>query len=115
MNYEVARRTNEIGICMALGAQSRSVLWMVLKESLVLLGVGVGMGIPAALAVTRLLKNQLFGLKANDPLTFAVAIFAVCVVTLVAGYFPGTAQPRSIPWWRFATTKEQRCLAFYKT
>ena len=88
MNYEVARRTNEIGIRMALGAQSRSVLWMVLKESLVLLGVGVAIGIPAALAVTRLLKNQLFGLKANDPLTFAVAIFAVCVVTLVAAYFP---------------------------
>ena len=88
MNYEVARRTNEIGIRMALGAQSRSVLWMVLKESLVLLGVGVAIGIPAALAVTRLLKNQLFGLKANDPLTFAVAILAVCVVTLVAAYFP---------------------------
>jgi ABC-type antimicrobial peptide transport system permease subunit len=88
MNYEVARRTNEIGVRMALGAQSKSVMWLVLKESLVLLGAGIAIGIPSALAVTRLLKSQLFGLKANDPITFAGAVFTVCMVTLLAAYFP---------------------------
>jgi predicted permease len=88
MNYEVARRTNEIGVRMALGAQANGVLWLVLRESLVLLGVGIAFGVPAALATTRLLKSQLFGLSASDPVTFAVAILAVGMVTLLAAYFP---------------------------
>jgi predicted permease len=88
MNYEVSRRTNEIGVRMALGAQSEGVLWLVLKESLLFLGVGIAVGIPAALAVTRLLKGQLFGLGASDPRTFALAVFVVCIVTLVSAYFP---------------------------
>jgi predicted permease len=88
MNYEVARRTNEIGVRMALGAESQGVLWLVLKESLVLLGAGVAIGIPVALAATRLLKSQLFGLSASDPRTFVLAVFAVCAVTLLAAYFP---------------------------
>lgn len=88
MNYDVARRTNEIGVRMALGAQTGGVLWLVLKESLVLLGIGVVAGIPAALAATRLLQSQLFGLSSYDPRTFTAAALVVCTVTLAAAYFP---------------------------
>ncbi len=88
MNYDVTRRTNEIGVRMALGAQTSGVLWLVLKESLVLLAIGLAAGIPAALAATRLLQSQLFGLGAHDPATFAIAVFSVTGVVLVAAYFP---------------------------
>jgi predicted permease len=88
MNYVVARRTNEIGVRMALGAQTNGVLWLVLKESMVLLAIGIAVGIPAALVVTRLLRSQLFGLGQHDPMTFAVAVSSVAVVTLLAAYFP---------------------------
>ena len=88
MNYDVARRTNEIGLRMALGAQTGELLWLVLKESLALLGIGVAIGIPAALGVSRLLQNQLFGLRSYDPGTFATAIFMVALVTLLAAYIP---------------------------
>jgi predicted permease len=88
MNYDVARRTNEIGIRMALGAQTNGVLWLVLKESMVLLVIGLAAGLPTAFAATRLLQSQLFGLSPHDPTTFAVAVFVVAVVTLLAAYFP---------------------------
>jgi len=88
MNYDVARRTNEIGVRMALGAQISGVLWLVLKESMVLLAIGIAAGIPAALAATRLLQSQLFGLDAHDPATFAVAICSVTGVALIAAYVP---------------------------
>jgi predicted permease len=88
MNYDVARRTNEIGVRMALGAQTNGVLWLVLKESMVLLTIGIAAGIPAAIAATRLLQSQLFGLSTHDPATFAMAVFGVAVVTLLAAYFP---------------------------
>src|SRR4029077_19221064 len=71
MTYNVVRRTNEIGIRIALGAQNQRVLWMVLKESFLLLGIGIVLGTPATLAATRLVQTQLFGLKASDPLTLA--------------------------------------------
>ena len=88
MNYDVARRTNEIGLRMALGAQTGEVLWLVLKESLALLGIGVAIGIPAAVGVSRLLQSQLFELRSYDPGAFATAIFIVAVVTLLAAYIP---------------------------
>lgn len=88
MNYEVVRRTNEIGVRMALGAQTSGVLWLVLKESMVLLGIGIAAGIPAAFAATRLLQDQLFGLSPHDPSTFAIAVASVAVVAMLAAYFP---------------------------
>lgn len=88
MNYDVSRRTNEIGVRMALGAQTNWVLWLVLKESMVLLSIGLAAGVPAAIAATRLLQSQLFGLSPHDPATFVVAVSAVAVVTLLAAYFP---------------------------
>jgi predicted permease len=88
MNYDVARRTNEIGVRMALGAQTSGVMWLVLKESMVLLIIGLALGLPAAVAATRMLQSQLFGLSPHDPATFALAVFAVAIVTLFAAYFP---------------------------
>jgi ABC-type antimicrobial peptide transport system permease subunit len=97
MNYEVARRTNEIGVRMALGAQSNGVLWMVFKESLLLLAVGIAAGIPTALGVTRLLKSQVFGLGTSDPRILVLAVLAVCTVTLAAAYFPARRATRVDP------------------
>jgi ABC-type antimicrobial peptide transport system permease subunit len=97
MTYNVARRTNEIGIRMALGAQNREVLWMVLKESLLLLGAGIILGVPATIAATRLVGAQLFGLSSSDPLTFAAAILAISTVTILAGYFPARRATRVDP------------------
>ncbi len=88
MTYSVLRRTNEIGIRLALGARTERVLWMVLKESLLLLAIGVALGVPATLAVTRAIQSILFGLKSSDPITLAGAIFVIGAVTLLAAYFP---------------------------
>jgi predicted permease len=97
MTYNVARRTNEIGIRMALGAQNRQVLWMVLKESLFLLGAGIILGVPATIAATRLVGAQLFGLSSSDPLTFMTAILAISTVVLLAAYFPARRATRVDP------------------
>ncbi len=88
MTYNVVRRTNEIGIRIALGAQLNGVLWMILKESLILLAIGVALGIPASLAATRTIQSQLFGLSATDPLTFIAAALIISLVTLIAAWFP---------------------------
>jgi ABC-type antimicrobial peptide transport system permease subunit len=88
MTYNVVRRTNEIGIRIALGAQSNSVLWMVLKESLLLLAIGIAIAVPATLIATRAIRSQLFGLSPTDPLTFIAAILTITLVTLIAAWFP---------------------------
>jgi len=88
MSYAVTRRTNEIGIRMALGAERSGVLWMVMRESLMLVGAGVAIGIPAALAAARLVSSVLYGLKANDPMTIAVSALVMTAVAALAGYLP---------------------------
>ena len=88
MTYNVVRRTNEIGIRIALGAQANRVLWMVLNESMWLLGIGVVLGVPATLAATRLVQAQLFGLSPSDPVTLAAAVMIIAMVTLAAAYLP---------------------------
>jgi ABC-type antimicrobial peptide transport system permease subunit len=88
MSYAVMRRTNEIGIRMALGAERSGVLWMVMRESLMLVAAGVVIGIPAALAATRLVSSVLYGLKATDPITITVSALAMIAVAALAGYLP---------------------------
>jgi predicted permease len=88
MAYNVSQRTNEIGIRMALGAQARAVLAMILREAWLLAVLGIALGLAAALAVTRLLKSQLFGIKPNDPLTYCAAALLLLVITLLAGALP---------------------------
>jgi predicted permease len=88
MSYNVARRTNEIGIRMALGAQRRTVVGMVLGESMLLVGFGVAVGLAAALWAGRFVKTVLYGLSANDPLTIAAAVTLITTVAALAGYQP---------------------------
>ncbi len=86
--YRVSRRTAEIGVRMALGAQRRQVLWMVLRESLVVSLAGVALGLPLSYVGARLLRSMLFGLQPGDPLTFVVALLSITLVAVVAGLIP---------------------------
>jgi len=88
MSYNVARRTNEIGIRLALGARSANVSGMILRESLVLLGIGAALGLPLAVLATRVIQEQLFAVKAIDPASFAIALLVVSLMTVLAGWLP---------------------------
>jgi ABC-type antimicrobial peptide transport system permease subunit len=97
MSYGVARRTNEIGIRMALGARGLSVLWLVLREALVLVVIGLVIGLVAASMVTKTAESLLYELKPNDPLTIALATTLLAVVAVWAGYFPARRASRVDP------------------
>ena len=88
MSYQVAQRTNEIGIRMALGAQSRDVLLMIVKQGSVLILLGLGMGLAGAYALTRVISSLLFGVTAKDPFTFAAVSVLLAFVALLACYIP---------------------------
>jgi predicted permease len=88
MSYNVSRRTSEIGIRMALGAQRRAVLRLVLGESLVLVGCGVALGLGSSVAAGRLVKSVLFGLAPTDVATITTATTVVLAVSVLAGYLP---------------------------
>jgi len=88
MAYTVARRTREIGVRIALGAASSDVVWLVMREVLVLVGIGVAIALPAAWGLTGLVKAQLYGIAPNDPLSMALATAGIVVVALAAGYVP---------------------------
>jgi predicted permease len=97
LSYAVACRTNEIGIRMALGAVRRDVFWLVLRDALRLILLGVALGIPVALAATRLVSGQLFRIGATDPLTIGSATLALLAVTVVASYLPAWRATRVDP------------------
>jgi predicted permease len=88
MSYSVARKRNEIGIRMALGARRAGILRGVLMEALGLVLLGLAVGVPVALGATRLISSQLYGLRPNDALTLALAILLLAAVALLAGYIP---------------------------
>jgi putative ABC transport system permease protein len=88
ISYSVANRTHEIGVRVALGAQSRDVLRLVLRQGLALTLAGVGCGLPASLALTPLMRKFLFGVSATDPLTFIVISLLLIAVALVACWIP---------------------------
>ena len=88
LSYAIGRRTVEIGLRMALGAERGRVLWMVLRETLMLAGVGMCVGIPAALAVAQALRAMLYGLQPADPRVLAAAVGIVVGVALLAGFLP---------------------------
>jgi predicted permease len=88
ISYGISRRTMEIGVRMALGAQRPEVLRMVLLESLSVAAVGLAVGIPASLAVATTLRSMLYALSSSDPLTILVAFAGITMVTLAAAFFP---------------------------
>jgi ABC-type antimicrobial peptide transport system permease subunit len=88
MAFMVTRRTREIGIRMALGAGQGSVVWMVMRETLILAGIGVAIGLAGAYGVTRLIQAQLFGVQPTDLLTMAAAALGIAAVAALAGYIP---------------------------
>jgi predicted permease len=97
MSYNVSRRTNEIGVRMALGAQTRDVLRLVLVESMILVVVGVAIGFATSLAAGRLVASMLFGLAPTDAATLAVAMTVMLAVAAVAGYLPARRAARVDP------------------
>ena len=88
ISYTVSQRTQEIGIRLALGAQTSDVLKMLVRQGMVLTGAGIAIGIAAAVALTRLMETMLFGVSATDPLTFGVIVLLLALVALMACWIP---------------------------
>jgi ABC-type antimicrobial peptide transport system permease subunit len=86
--YSVSRRTAEIGVRMALGAKKSDVLWLIMRETLVLLTIGAAVGVPAALATAHLIKSLLYGLEPSDPLTVTGAAVVLFAAGALAGFLP---------------------------
>jgi ABC-type antimicrobial peptide transport system permease subunit len=103
MAYMVTRRTREIGIRVALGATRSAVVWLVMREVMLLAGVGLAIGIPAAWGATRLIQSQLFGVHPADPWTIALAALGIGAMAGVSGYLParratGIDPMRALRW-----------------
>jgi ABC-type antimicrobial peptide transport system permease subunit len=88
LSYRVSRRTAEIGLRMALGAVRGRVLWMLLRESLLVMALGLAAGLPVALLSAGVMRSLLYELEARDPLTFCASLAMVAVVTLAASFLP---------------------------
>jgi len=97
MAYSVAQRRREIGIRMALGAEPVRVIWMVMRDVLLVVAIGVAVGVPAALALMRMVASQLYGLSAHDPSTLALATAGLALVACAAGYLPALRASRLDP------------------
>ena len=97
LSYSVERRAAEIGIRMALGAPRAAVVWTFLRESLVIAGIGLAVGLPAALALARLLASSLFGVTAHDGPTIASTLIVPAVVAALAGFLPASRASRIDP------------------
>ena len=97
VSYNVSRRTGEIGIRMALGAQRGGVVRMILREVLVLTALGLALGISSALATSRFVESFLYGMKSNDPMALMLAVVSLLCAALLAGYVPAWKASRIDP------------------
>ena len=97
MAYTVEQRTREIGIRVALGAQRGNVVWLVMKEVLVMVGGGFAIGLPAAWMSSKLLESMLYGIRPNDPISIVTAMVVLAGVALIAGYIPAARVSRIDP------------------
>jgi predicted permease len=95
--YTVARRTREIGIRMAIGAARTDVLWLVMREVLLLLVLGVGFALPASWGLSKYVQSQLYGIQPGDPLSIAIAVAATALVAILSGYLPARRATRVDP------------------
>jgi len=96
-SYNVAQRTSEIGIRMALGARRETVVRMVLRDVLVLAAAGMAIGLPAALGASKLIESRIFGMKPGDPLALTTALAILLSAALAAGYLPARKASRTDP------------------
>ncbi len=97
MAYTVTRRTREIGIRMAIGATRAEVLWLVMREVLLLLGIGIAVALPAAWVLAQFVRSQLYGIQPADPASIGAAVFAIAAVATLAGYVPALRATRVDP------------------
>jgi len=97
ISYSVTQRSHEIGIRLALGAQTRAVQWLIIRQGMALVALGVGLGLAGALALTRLLEKLLFSVEPTDPLTFAFVPLLLSGVALAACYLPARRATRVDP------------------
>jgi ABC-type antimicrobial peptide transport system permease subunit len=97
LSYGVARRTSEIAIRIALGAQPRRVIAMILGETTLVVATGLAAGVGLAYAASRLVDSRLYGVAPRDPVTFALATSLLLVVALVAAYLPARRASRLEP------------------
>jgi ABC-type antimicrobial peptide transport system permease subunit len=98
VSYSVAQRTREIGVRVALGAKQKDVLRLVLGEGLFVIGVGLGVGLLLAAALTRVIAGFLFGIGATDPLTFAAVALVLGLIALAASFIPARRATKVDPW-----------------
>jgi predicted permease len=97
MAYIVAQRTREIGVRMALGASGRDVIMLVMRDVFLLTAIGIGVGLPAAWGLTRMVESQLYGIQPNDAATIAWSTTGIILVALLAGYLPALRASRVDP------------------
>ena len=97
MAFVVARRRKELGIRLALGAQPGGVVWLVMREVLILLAIGLALGVPAALALGRYVGGQLYGIQPNDPWMAMGTLVLLTIVSAAAGLIPATRASRIDP------------------
>jgi predicted permease len=95
--YAVNRRTNEIGVRVALGAGRGAVQWLVLRECVLLTALGIAAGVPVALAATKVIKSRLYGVESNDPGSVLIAVTAMTVVAMFAAWLPARRAARVDP------------------
>jgi predicted permease len=95
--YAVSRRTNEIGIRVALGAGRREVQWLVVRDSVLLVIAGIAAGVPAALAATKLIRKMLYGVEPADPMSIIAAVGAMALVAAIAAWLPARRAARVDP------------------
>jgi ABC-type antimicrobial peptide transport system permease subunit len=97
MAYRVARRTREIGIRIAIGAGRQSVVWMLVRETLLLVASGAAVGTLASFVANRAIAGQLFGVTPRDPVAITVALSVLGIVSMVASYLPARQASRIDP------------------
>jgi putative ABC transport system permease protein len=97
MSYSVSRRTHEIGLRMALGAEQTDVLRLVVRQGMLVALFGAAAGLLGAFALTRLMRTLLYGVRATDPITFSIVSIILIIVALAANYLPARRASRIDP------------------